>query len=114
MRRVATERRRNVQLERALKEADELLNGLVEREDLHVQEVFALHGTLAMLYTAKGDNKAAAVLRNNLEFLVEDEDDAHRFEHVKRLVDGLDPMKRFASLLRSAANTPPRPKRKGG
>jgi predicted negative regulator of RcsB-dependent stress response len=85
--------------------ADALLKGLVEREDLHIQEVFVLYGTLAMLQMAKGDKESAAAFLKSLESLVEEEEDEDRLEQVKRLVDGLKPMGRFKALLRAAVAT---------
>jgi Flp pilus assembly protein TadD len=85
--------------------ADALLKGLVEREDLHIQEVFVLYGTLAMFQMAKGDKESAAAMLKSLESLVEDEADESRLEQIKGLVDGLNPMGRFKALLRAAVKT---------
>lgn len=74
-----------------LDEANDLLKGLAERERLHIQEVFSLYGTLAMLNRARGENDLAAGLIANLETLVEDEDDARRLEFVKRLQTTVKP-----------------------
>jgi predicted Zn-dependent protease len=92
--------------------ADALLKGLAEREDLHIQEVFVLYGTLAMLQMAKGDKESAAELLKSLESLVEDEEDERRLEKIKGLVDGLNPMGRFKSLLRAAVKIGPRSHRR--
>jgi tetratricopeptide (TPR) repeat protein len=94
--------------------ADALLKGLAEREDLHIQEVFVLYGTLAMLQMAKGDKESAAELLKSLESLVADEEDKRRLEKIKGLVDGLNPMGRFKSLLRAAVKTGRRSHRRGG
>jgi tetratricopeptide (TPR) repeat protein len=97
-----------------LDEADALLKGLVEREDLHIQEVFVLYGTLAMFQMAKGDKESAAAFLKSLESLVEDEGDEDRLERIKGLVDGLKPMGRFKALLRAAVKTGRRSLRRGG
>jgi len=87
----------------------------VEREDLHIQEVFALYGTLAMFQMAKGDKKAAAAFRKSLESLVEDEDeeDERRVDQVKRLVDSVDPIGRFKAVLKAAVKSGPPSHRRG-
>lgn len=79
-------------------EAEQLLNGLVDRERLHIYEAFALYGALAMLHTVKGDDEAARSLLANLESMVEDEDDARRLEHVKRVIAQLTPAERLKGL----------------
>jgi len=85
----------------------------VEREDLHIQEVFALYGTLAMFQMAKGDKKAAAAFRKSLESLVEDEEDERRVDQVKRLVDSVDPIGRFKAVLKAAVKSGPPSHRRG-
>ncbi|WP_295454326.1 tetratricopeptide repeat protein [uncultured Thiodictyon sp.] len=52
-----------------------LLEGLAQRPQLHIQELFTLHGVMAMLYRARGEDQAAATLIATLEGLVQDEDD---------------------------------------
>nr|MBS0021324.1 tetratricopeptide repeat protein [Gammaproteobacteria bacterium] len=94
-------------------EAEQLLSGLVDRERLHIQEAFALYGALAMLHTAKGDREAARSLLANLESMVEDEDDARRFENVKRVVIAqLTPAERLKGLLGALARRGPKPKKR--
>lgn len=85
----------------------------MEREDLHIQEVFALYGTLAMFQMAKGDKKAAAAFRKSLESLVEDEEDERRVDQVKRLVDSVDPIGRFKAVLKAAVKSGPPSHRRG-
>jgi tetratricopeptide (TPR) repeat protein len=58
-----------------LDEADALLEGLAQRPELHIQEVFALFGVMAMLNRARGDEEGATNLIATLERLVDDEDD---------------------------------------
>jgi thioredoxin-like negative regulator of GroEL len=90
-------------------EAERLLDGLIERERLHIQEVFALYGSLAMLYRAKGEDTAAQSLLSNLESMVEDEDDERRFAQVKQSIARLDPGERFKGLLESILKTTAKP-----
>ena len=90
-------------------EAERLLDGLIERDRLHIQEVFALYGTLAMLNRAKGEEEAAQSLLSSLESMVEDEDDKRRFAQVKRSIDGLDPVQRFKDLFESILKTSSKP-----
>jgi tetratricopeptide (TPR) repeat protein len=90
-------------------EAERLLDGLIERERLHIQEVFALYGSLAMLYRAKGEDTAAQSLLSNLESMVEDEDDERRFAQVKQSIARLDPGERFKGLLESILKTGAKP-----
>lgn len=93
--------------EGAIDEAHELLEGLIEREQLHIQEAFALYGTLAMMHRAKGREGAAQTLLSNLESMVEDEDDERRFQQLKRSFDRPTLLQEFgervASLLRPGA-----------
>ena len=90
-------------------EAERLLDGLIERDRLHIQEMFARYGTLAMLNRAKGEEEAAQSLLSSLESIVEDEDDERRFAQVKRALDGLDPVQRFRGLLESILKTSKKP-----
>jgi tetratricopeptide (TPR) repeat protein len=94
-------------------EAERLLDGLIERDSLHIQEVFALYGTLAMLNRAKGEEEAAQSLLSSLESMVEDEDDKRRFAQVKRSIDGLDPVQRFKGLFESILKTSAKPVDRG-
>ena len=66
---------------------------------MHVQEVFALYGALAMLYVAKGEDEAAQSLVSSLESMVEDGDDERRLAQVKRSVARLNPRERFKEVL---------------
>ena len=95
-----------------LEEAEQLLDGLAERERLHIQEVFTVYGALAMLYTAKGDHDAAKSVLASLEEMVEDEDDERRLAQAKRAVAGLDPMERFKQVLGDVLQSGPRPGRR--
>jgi tetratricopeptide (TPR) repeat protein len=58
-----------------LDEAHGLLDGLVQRPRLHVQELFSVYGAMAMLHRARGEDEAAAALIATLERFVQDEDD---------------------------------------
>jgi tetratricopeptide (TPR) repeat protein len=68
-------------------EAEALLDGLERRETLHVQEAFALYGTQAMLYKAKGDGQAAERSLRALEEMVEYEDEQREYENLRGLVE---------------------------
>ena len=70
----------------ALDEAQALLDGLVERPRLHIQEAFAVYGALAMLSRARGDEEAATNLIASLERMVEDEDDERMLKAAKARV----------------------------
>ncbi len=96
-------------------EAEQLLQGLAERERLHIQEVFAVYGALAMLHSARGDNDVAQSLLASLESMVEDEDDERRLAQVKRSIDRLDPAAaRFEQILGTLLNTGPKPNKRRG
>ena len=82
-----------------IEEAEALLDGLIDQERMHVQEVFALYGALAMLYVAKGEDEAAQSLVSSLESMVEDGDDERRLAQVKRSVARLNPRERFKEVL---------------
>jgi tetratricopeptide (TPR) repeat protein len=71
----------------AIDDAHDLLDGLIEREQLHIQEAFALYGTLAMVNRAKGEEDSAQALLSSLESMVEDEDDERRFRQIRRAFD---------------------------
>jgi tetratricopeptide (TPR) repeat protein len=90
-------------------DAERLLDGLAERDRLHIQEVFALYGALAMLNRAKGEEEAAQSLLSSLESMVEDEDDERRFAQVKRAIERLDPVQRFRGLLESLLKADAKP-----
>ena len=94
-------------------EPERLLDGLIERDRLHIQEAFALYRTLAMLNRAKGEEEAAQSLLSSLESMVEDEDDKRRFAQVKRSIDGLDPVQRFKGLFESILKTSAKPVDRG-
>lgn len=68
-----------------LERADDLLEGLAERDELHIQEAFSLFGTMAMLHSARGENDAANQMYGHLEALVEDDDDRRWLEEAKLL-----------------------------
>ena len=89
--------------------AERSLDGLIERDRLHIQEVFALYGALAMLNRAKGEEEAAQSLLSSLESMVEDEDDERRFAQVKRAIERLDPVQRFRGLLESLLKADAKP-----
>ena len=94
-----------------LDEAQGLLTGLAQRPRLHIQEVFALDGVLAMLHRARGEDEAADALMANLERLTETELDARMLALAKRRVELITPQGRFAKILKTLLNSPPRPYR---
>jgi Tfp pilus assembly protein PilF len=94
-----------------LDEAQGLLTGLTQRPRLHIQELFALDGVLAMLHRARGEDAAAAALIANLERLTETELDARMLALAKRRVELITPQGRFAKILKTLRNSPPRPDR---
>ncbi len=78
-----------------LAEAKELLDGLFERPRLHLQEVFALYGALAMLSRAQGEDASADALIARLEQLVETDDDRRRLALAKARVALASPGRRI-------------------
>jgi tetratricopeptide (TPR) repeat protein len=78
-------------LEGDIEEAQGLLDGLAERERMHISDMFTLYSTLAMLHMAKGDDATAQRFLASLEPLVETEDDEHRFAQARALVNGAMP-----------------------
>jgi len=94
-----------------LDESQGLLTGLAQRPRLHIQEVFALDGVLAMLHRARGEDEAADALMANLERLTETDLDARMLALAKRRVELITPQGRFAKILKTLLNSPPRPDR---
>jgi tetratricopeptide (TPR) repeat protein len=94
-----------------LHEAEALLQGLAERERMHIQDAFALYGSLALLHRAKGEEDSVQSFLRNLEVMVADEDDRDRLAQVRRLLVQLDPERHFEELLKTAAKSRPMPKR---
>jgi predicted Zn-dependent protease len=92
-----------------LEEAQGLLQGLAERERMHVNDMFILYATLAMLHMAQGDEPAAKQCLASLEPLIETEDDQRRFTQAKEVVDWASPKGGFRSILRRLVTAPPRP-----
>jgi len=92
-----------------LEEAQGLLQGLAERERMHVNDVFTLYATLAMLHMANRDEAAAKQCLASLEPLVETEDDQRRFTQAREIVDRAGPKGGFRSILRRLATAPPQP-----
>jgi len=82
-------------LQGRLDEAETLLDGLMERQRMHVEDAFALYGTLAMLNRAKGEEDAVQSILANLEAMVADEHDARRFAQVRGLLRRLGPPEGF-------------------
>ena len=99
-------------LEGELDEAQNLLHGLAERERMHVNDMFILYGTLAMLHMAKGDDTAAQRFLASLEPLVETEDDERRFTQARELVNRAMPKGMFGSILRRMAASSPQPRKR--
>ncbi|WP_371079137.1 hypothetical protein, partial [Salmonella enterica] len=91
--------------------AHQLLEGLTQRPRLHIQDVFALFGALAMLNRARGQNQEADALIANLEQLVKDEDDERLLAQAKRRVERATAEGRATSVLRTLLKSPPRPYR---
>lgn len=90
-----------------LEEATALLDGLTEREQLHIQDAFVLYGAMAMLAKAKGEPESALALIKSLETMAEDEDGKRRLAHAKRLLTRLDPPGDFVGLLKSLVRSRP-------
>ena len=99
-------------IEGAIDEAEALLGGLADRERLHIQEVFALYGTLAMLGSAKGDEDTAQSLLESLESMVDDEDDQERYEQAKHAVERLGRARTFEGALETLLSADPTPGRR--
>jgi len=95
----------------ALDEAQSLLAGLAQRPRMHIQDVFALYGVLAMLNRARGDDEAADGLLARLEGMVEDEHDRQLLATAKARVARATPVGRFEAILRRMVQSPPRPDR---
>lgn len=91
----------------AIEDAQALVEGLMERDEMHIQEAFALYGTLAMLHRAKGDADAAEQLLSQLESMVESDDEQRRFDQLKRAVDRLNSGESFTNLVQSLMNRGP-------
>ncbi len=91
-----------------LEEAQDLLDGLTERERLHIQEAFLLWGTLAMLNKARGEEDAAQMLLNSLESMVDDDDDARRLARIKEHLASLDPRQRVQQALKRPLRADPK------
>lgn len=66
--------------------AKDLLAGLVDRERMHIQDHFALMGTVAKLHAAQGDMEAAQRFVDSLRGMIETEDERDRFEQIQRSV----------------------------
>jgi tetratricopeptide (TPR) repeat protein len=94
-----------------LDQAHQLLDGLIQRPRLHIQEVFSLFGALAMLNRARGQNREADALIANLEQLAEDEDDERLLAQAKRRVERATAEGRAQSVLRTLLRRPRKPYR---
>jgi len=92
-----------------LEEAQGLLAGLAERERMHVDDMFTLYGTLAMLHMAKGNDTAAERFLANLEPLVETEDDERHLAQARALTIRVMPKGMLGSILQRVATSLPRP-----
>jgi tetratricopeptide (TPR) repeat protein len=103
---------RLLMLEGELEEAQDLLRGLAERERMHINDMFTLYGTLAMLHMAKGDDTTARRFLASLEPLIETEDDERRFPQARALVNRAMPKGMFGSILRRLATSSPQPCRR--
>nr|WP_240905989.1 tetratricopeptide repeat protein [Thiorhodococcus mannitoliphagus] len=90
-------------LDGKLDEADELLKGLATRRRIHISDLFALYGSMALLNRARGETEAADSLMASLEKLVQDEDDARRLEFAKELQKSVGRGGRFRNLLGALA-----------
>jgi hypothetical protein len=96
-------------LEGNLEEAQDLLHGLAERERMHVNDMFTLYSTLAMLHMAKGDDTTAQRFLVSLEPLIETEDDEHRLAQAREVVNRAMPKGMLGSILRRLATSSPQP-----
>jgi len=96
-----------------IEEAEQLLTGLVERERLHIQEVFTLWGSLAMLHAARGEHEEAQSLLASLESMAQDEDEKRRLAQAQRLVDRADPRKGFKQALKNLLARKRKPRKPG-
>ena len=99
-------------LDGEIDEAQGLLDGLAERERMHVSDMFTLYATLAMLHMAKGDDTTAQRFLTSLEPLVESEDDERRLTQARALVNRAMTKGMFESILQRLVNSPPRPERR--
>ncbi|MCF7985421.1 MAG: tetratricopeptide repeat protein, partial [Thiohalocapsa sp.] len=70
-----------------LDEAARLLPRMEDYERLHVEDLFALMGSVAMLQSARGDEAAARAVLDMLQGVVETEEDARRYGQISRLVE---------------------------
>jgi predicted Zn-dependent protease len=92
-------------LDGKVEEAQSLLQGLPERERMHVSDMFTFYGTLAMLHMVKGDDAAAQRFLASLEPLVETEDDERRIAQARELVNRVKPKGMSGSILRRMASS---------
>ena len=99
-------------LDGELDEAQGLLDGLAERERMHVSDMFTLYATLGMLHMAKGDDATARRFLTSLEPLVETEDDERRLTQARALINRTTTKGIFKSVLQRLVNAPPRPDRR--
>ena len=90
--------------------AQQLLEGLAERERLHIQEIFLLYGAHACLLAARGDMESAERFLDSLEPMIEDDNDERRFQRIVDLVRRYETNPSFGGLLSRLLGRPSRPK----
>ncbi|MBK1616903.1 hypothetical protein CKO42_00225 [Lamprobacter modestohalophilus] len=88
-----------------LEAASDLLEGQRKQHRIHILDLIQLHGTLAMLESARGEDEVADSLLNLIESFIEDDHEADRLEEVRRLVKRIKAKREgfFGRALRSLA-----------
>lgn len=92
--------------------AQHLLEGLAEREHLHIQEIFSLYGTHAYLLAARGDMESAKRFLDSLESMVEDDEDERRFQRILDLLRQYETGTNVGGLLSRLLGRPAKPGRR--
>lgn len=69
-----------------LEAASDLLEGHREQHRIHILDLIQLHGALAMLESARGEDEVAESQLKLVESFIEDDHEADRLEEVRRLV----------------------------
>ena len=72
-------------LDGELEEANELLEGLASRQRIHINDLFVLYGSMALLHRARGEREVADSLIATLEKMVQNENDARNLSFAKEL-----------------------------
>ncbi|QVL48049.1 MAG: tetratricopeptide repeat protein [Thiocapsa sp.] len=92
-------------------EADALLKGLATRRRIHIQDLFTLYGSMALLNRARGEVAVADSLIASLEPLVQNEDDARRLKFAKNLQKSVGLETTFIEALTALVRRPGKPSR---